>query len=428
MRTTSQLLAPLEIFGVRLGLERIRRLLGGFGDPHLATPVVLVAGTNGKGSTAALVAAMCRAAGYRTGLYTSPHLEEVTERIVLDEKPIDDGTLAGYLEKILERARREDAPPTYFEALTAAAFLYFRDRRADLAVMEVGLGGRLDATNVGEPILSLISSIAFDHECHLGTTLTAIAREKAGILRPGRPAIAWAEGEAAAALEEQAAAIGGDLALAPRQIRIAGDGRTVTLRTPRRSYRLTPALAGAHQRRNLGLAVLAAETLAQIGFPRLDAAAIAAGCRRCRWPGRLETVVLADGRQVLLDAAHNPDAVLALCEYVRTSVETPDLLFGAMRDKNVGAMLPPIAALCRRLILTRPSASRAEGPPGVGPRGGDPQSWAPLLTGRKLEIEIDPARALDKALKGGSELLLACGSIYLIGEVRKRLRERYGCL
>jgi len=427
---SEQLLAPLEMFGVRLGLDRIRELLGAFGDPHLATPAVLVAGTNGKGSTAAFLAAMCAAAGYRTGLYTSPHLEEVTERIALGEMPIADPVLADYLEAILETGRRTHAPPTYFEALTAAAFLYFRDAGADLAVMEVGLGGRLDATNVCEPVLSLICSIALDHERHLGTTVAAIAREKGGILRRGRPAIAWAEGEAAEALEEQAAALGCDLVTAPRQVRIGGGARQVTLRTPRRGYRLTPSLAGAHQRRNLAVAVLAAETLAAHGFPRLDTAAVTAGCRSCRWPGRLETVALADGRRVLLDAAHNPDGIEALCDFVRgtanQAAEVPDLLFGAMRDKDIGAMLPPIAALCRRVVLTRPRASCAEGLPGAGPRGGDPGAWTPLLEDRAVEVEPDPAEALARALEGSSALLVVCGSIYLVGEVRSLLRDRYG--
>ncbi|MEE8523765.1 MAG: cyanophycin synthetase [Thermoanaerobaculia bacterium] len=419
---------------MRLGLDRVRRLLGAFDDPHLTTPVVLIAGTNGKGSTAALVAAMGRAAGYRVGLYTSPHLEQVTERIVLGERPIEDRSLAGYLEEILERAGAADAAPTYFEALTTAAFLYFHDSRAELAVMEVGLGGRLDATNVCEPVLSLISSIDLDHERHLGTSLAVIAGEKGGILRRGKPAIAWVEGEAADALEAQAAALGCDLVLAPRQVRITDSPpepgnpsplRDLSLQTARRDYRLTLPLAGAHQRRNLGLAVLAAEALAARGWSRLDTAAIAAGSRRCRWPGRLETVTLADGRRVLLDTAHNPAAVAALCEHLRTLNESPDLLFGAMRDKNVSAMLPPIAASSRRVVLTRPRASRAEGPPGDGPRGGDPRAWTSLVKA-PVAIETDPARALEKALDGSSSLLVVCGSIYLVGEVRRLLRERYG--
>lgn len=420
---------------MRLGLDRVRRLLGTFDDPHLATPVVLVAGTNGKGSTAALVAAMGRAAGYRVGLYTSPHLESVAERIMLGERSIAERSLAEYLEEILERAPGVDAAPTYFEALTAAAFLYFRDSRADLAVMEVGLGGRLDATNVCEPILSLISSIDLDHERHLGTSLAEIATEKGGILRPGKPAIAWVEGEAADVLQDRAAALGCALDLAPRQVRITEDPREpgrsspplrdLSLKTARREYRLGLALAGAHQCRNLGLAVLAAEALAERGWSRLDAAAIAAGSRRCRWPGRLETITLAGGRRVLLDAAHNPAAVQALCAHLRTLCESPDLLFGAMGDKDVGAMLPPLAAASRHVFLTRPRASRAEGPPGDGPRGGDPGAWAALVA-RPVTVEDDPGRALATALGGSSRLLVVCGSSYLVGEVRRLLRERYG--
>jgi dihydrofolate synthase/folylpolyglutamate synthase len=376
---------------------------------------------------------MGRAAGYRVGLYTSPHLENVTERIVLGEHPIADQALAGYLREILDRAPAVDAAPTYFEALTAAALLYFRDARADLAVLEVGLGGRLDATNACEPALSLISSIDLDHERYLGTSLAAIAAEKAGILRRGKPAIAWVEGEAAAALEARAAALGCALDLAPLKVRITEDPpepgrpspRDLSLYTPRHHYRLKLALAGAHQLRNLGLAVLAAEALAARGWGRLDAAAIAAGSRRCRWPGRLETVTLAGGRRVLLDAAHNPAAVRALCEHLRTLSESPDLLFGAMGDKDVGAMLPPLAAASRHVFLTRPRASRAEGPPGDGPRGGDPGAWAALVE-KPVTVENDPVRALQTALDGSSRLLVVCGSSYLVGEVRRLLRERYG--
>ena len=417
------LLRPLELFGVRLGLERVRHLLAALGSPHLAVPAVLVAGTNGKGSTAALLAAMCRAAGYRTGLYTSPHLEAVTERLAVDGRAIDDGALAGHLEEILARTD-SDGPPTYFEALTVAAFRHFLTAGVEIAVLEVGLGGRLDATNVAEPVLSLITSIARDHAEHLGAGLAAVAGEKAGILRRGAPAIAWTEdGEVEAVLRDRAREVGSELICAPQRVRMvpsAGGGgvpQRVSLRTGGdRVYDLELHLAGRHQLRNLAVAVLAAEVLAGRGWHRLDAAAIAGGARSCRWPGRLEAVDLPDGRRVILDGAHNPAAVAAVADFVRRLPEPPDLLFGAMGDKAVGEMLPALAAVTGRVVLTRPSGRRAA----------DPRELRPLVAGRPVVIEPDPGRALDEALAGCEHGLLVCGSIYLVGEVRGILRRRFG--
>ncbi len=419
---SESLLAGVDMFGMRLGLGRIRKLLGTLGDPHLAVPVVLVAGTNGKGSTAALLAAMCRAAGYRTGLYTSPHLEAVTERLVIDAQAIDDGDLARYLEEVLGTGDSLGESPTYFEALTVAAFRHFRDAGVDLAVMEVGLGGRLDATNVSEPILSLISSIALDHERHLGSSLTAVAREKSGILRRGRPAIAWTEDEEVErALCERAQAVGCELVVGPRQVQITDVDwdndlpQWATFETTERIYRLELYLAGHHQLQNLALAILAAETLRDQGFGALDAEAIEAGARQVRWPGRLEDVELPDGRHVLLDAGHNPAAVDAVAEHVDHFLEPPDLLFGAMADKAVDLMLPAIAAVSGRVILTRA---------GVG-RAGNPSAWSAFLE-REVVVEPDCAKALDMALAGGARRVLVCGSVYLVGEVRGLLRQRFG--
>ncbi len=423
------LLAPLELFGIRLGLERVRRLLAALGSPHRLVPVVLVAGTNGKGSTAALLAAMCRAAGYRTGLYTSPHLEAVTERLAIDGRSIDDRDLAGHLEAILaaagprEAGSRAAGPPTYFEALTVAAFRHFAAAGAEIAVLEVGLGGRLDATNAGEPVLSLITSIARDHEEHLGTGLAAVAGEKAGILRRGTPAIAWTEEpEAEAVLRARAREIGSELVLAADRVRLVPAApagvvpQRLSLETGDRLYEIELHLAGRHQLQNLAVAVLAAETLAERGFPRLDAAAIAAGAGRCRWPGRLEDVDLPGGGWVTLDAAHNPAAAAALADWMRYLPEPPDLLFGAMGDKAVESMLPALAALAGRVFLTRPPGRRAA----------DPRDFLALISGDEVVVEPDPGRALDAALAGDGGRLLVCGSIYLVGEVRGLLRRRFG--
>ncbi len=416
------LLGGLEHFGMRLGLGRVRRLLAGLGDPHLAVPAVLVAGTNGKGSTAALLAAICRAAGYRTALYTSPHLETVTERLTVGGKPIDDRRLAAHLEQCLAAAEAIGEPPTYFEALTVAAFLHFRAAAADLTILEVGLGGRLDATNASEPELSIITSIGLDHEQHLGDTAAAVAREKSGILRQGRPMVAWAEEpEVRRALCERAAEVGA----LPELVDAAGISTSTTpatypqqvrLATPRSTHDLELFLAGEHQLANLSLAVRAAEILAERGWPALDALAIRHGAASCRWPGRLEWVDLGDGRRVLLDAAHNSTGLAALVSFLEQLAEPPDLLFGALAEKSIDGVLPRLATVVDRVFLTRPPERRAA----------DPERWSTLFEGRPIHIEPALARALDLALEAGAGTLLASGSIYLVGRVRSLLRERFG--
>jgi dihydrofolate synthase / folylpolyglutamate synthase len=427
--TATQILARLEASGIRLGLDRLGRLLGRLGDPQLRRPSVLVAGTNGKGSTSALLAAMATAAGYRTGLYTSPHLEAVEERLRIDGRAVEPAALADLLTRVLAAAEAEgDAPPTYFEAVTAAAFVWFAEEEVDLAVLEVGLGGRLDATNLADPRLSIITPISFDHQEYLGTTLAQIAGEKAGILRPGRPAVAWnEEPEATETLVSAARARGADLHLAPLEVRIeersdspGRPGQRVRLTTPVRSYDLAIGLSGAHQAKNLGLAVRAAELLAGIGFPRLDAEAIARGAAACRWPGRLEEIPLGEGRRVILDAAHNPGGAETLAAFLAESGEPVDFVFGALGDKDVRGILHPLVPHARSFVFTTPAS----------PRAVDPGTLAELLplsaATIQIHVEPDPKAALRLALSLGGRTLVACGSIYLIGEIRRELRERFG--
>ena len=427
--TPDAILARLEGLGIRLGLESTDQLLAALGRPQLHYPTVLVAGSNGKGSTSALLTAMADAAGYRTGLYTSPHLETVEERIQIAGRPIAPDRLSGLLTRILDLSERERGNlPTYFEAMTVAAFLAFAEEEKeidlgiDLAIIEVGLGGRLDATNLCDPRVSLITSISLEHQEMLGDTLDAIAREKAGILRPGRPARVWIEApEALAAVREVAENLGTPLVSAPEVVTVESveplgwEGQRVRLRTPLRAYDLRLALLGPHQVRNLGLAVLAAETLAERGFARLDAQAIAAGTAACRWPGRLEVVPLPEGRRVILDAAHNPEGAAVLGEFLERMGVSYDLLFGVLADKDASAMLGHLAPRARRIVLTTPASPRAR----------TPEELLSLLPGREpdVRIEPEPAAALDRALELNGETLVICGSIYLLGEIRKKLRK-----
>jgi dihydrofolate synthase / folylpolyglutamate synthase len=482
-------LDALGRFGIHLGLDHVRRLAAALGEPQLAVPTVLVAGTNGKGSTAALLAAMAQEAGLATGLYTSPHLEDVTERLRLDGRPVDGEVLgAAVLEAVAAARRVLDGPPTCFEALTAAAWLVLRGTAVDLAVVEVGLGGRLDATNAAEPVLSVVTPVSLEHREVLGDTLAAVAREKAGVLRGGRPAVAWgAEPEVRRTLAETAAEIGADLSFADDEVAIVGieprppapwGGLRVVLETPLRRYELETPLAGRHQAVNLALAVRAAERLAEVGrrersttrrqigegtesgagFPEPGAArgtpggeakagrgpaggsgpgrelligeaAMRRGAAAVRWPGRLEVVELPAGagtaaRRVVLDAAHNPAGAEALAAFLDEAAAAgsppPVLLFGVLGDKEVGAMLPPLAGRARSVVLTRPP----------GDRGRDPRQLLALLPpGTGAETEPDPERAAARALESAARTaapVVVCGSIFLVGAVRAWMRGTFG--
>ena len=411
---------------MRLGLEAPRRLLAELGDPQSQFATVLVAGTNGKGSTAAWLAAMAVAAGYRTGLYTSPHLEELTERVRIDGRAVPGDDLGGWLLEVGAAAEAAlGGLPTYFELITAAAFRGFAARGVDLAVVEVGMGGRLDATNVTEPALCIITEIGLDHERHLGGSVAEIAGEKAGILRPGRPAIAGCgHPEAMAAVRRVASGVGAELVVAAKAAswRPLGEpamGLEVT--TDLATHRLRPRLAGAHQAHNLALAVLAAERLRQLGWPAIDDVAIADGAGRCRWPGRLESVDLAGlaGRpdlEVLLDVAHNPAAAVQLAAHLTRLGRPYDLLFGTLTDKRGERILPPLAAPARRVVLSRPA----------GARGRPPRELLPFVPGGEAIVEPRLGPALDRALEGTAPLLVICGSFYLVGEARRKLSERFG--
>lgn len=469
----AEALAGLEMFGVRLGLGRMRRLLAALGDPQRRVPAVLVAGSNGKGSTAAFVAAMAGAAGYRTGLYTSPHLEQVEERLRIDGRPVDGGRLGRWVLEVLDAAGRVlDEPPTYFETLTAAAFAELAAAEVELAVVEVGLGGRLDATNLAEPAMSLITPISLEHREHLGDTLAAIAGEKAGVMRAGRPTVAWtSEPEVAAALGRAAREAGAELTMGPGEVEIvaveprgAGEdgfwsGQRIELATARGRLRCDTALLGAHQARNLAHAALAAETLAGLdpvrgqGWGRIDTAAIERGAAEVDWPGRLEPVALPAGRglprRALLDVAHNPGGATELAAFLAAlpplpsgAPRTVDLLFGILADKDAAGTLEPLLPHVRRAVLTRPPHARGRDPRELPALlSSDPPARAsrtppadPTRTGSnrpRIEIEPDPEAALVRALTPppGAEpadTLLVCGSLYLVGAARCALRQRFG--
>ncbi len=427
-----QILDDLDQFGGKLGLEAITRLLDVLGDPQDDVPSVVVAGTNGKGSTCALLAAMGHCAGYRTGLYTSPHLERPEERIRIDGRAIESDDLAPLLEEVVERNHEIfGVRPSYFEAMTAAARLHFSRSRCDLAVVEVGLGGRLDATNVGTPLVAVVTPVSLDHQLQLGDTLERIATEKAGIFRPGVPVVAWCRpSQVGATLRARAEVLSSELIDASERAEVlplAGVGEfpaPVEVTTSSRRYSIELHLLGRHQLPNLALAVLTAEVLGRGGFPALDGQAIERGAQRCRWPGRLEEVQLPDGPTVLLDGAHNEAGANALAALLDGLESDVDLLFGCLATKDVGRILPPLAERARRVILTMPRSGTPH----------EPASLAAMLqeqgVSAQLRVEPDLDAALDLALSGGpggrTNRLLVAGSLYLVGDVRQWLHDRWG--
>jgi len=389
-----------EYFGQKLGLDRIRAILSRFGNPQEKFRSIHIAGTNGKGSTAAMLASMLKESGYRTGLYTSPHLEDFGERIRVDGAAIDPGTVLSLARRIREI---EAEPLTFFELATAIGFLHFAESDVDVAVIEVGLGGRLDATNVVDPLLSVITSIGLDHTSHLGHSLPEIAFEKAGIVKPGRPVLVGAlPDEAMEVVREQASVKGSRFVslavnLIPPNVRIGLEGR--------------------HQRRNANLAMGAIDVLNALGDVRVSWDAMLRGLENVQWPGRLETV--SEEPWVILDGAHNPDAMKMVREYLEENLQGRRLhvLFGAMADKDIGGMLRQLEPLAPRMTVVSPDLKRAKAP----------EEIAAMAASLGLEVAVKPDTA--SALEGiaadlnADDVLLITGSFYLIGEAKKWFSE-----
>ena len=414
----------LESLGIQPGLERITALLARLGDPHRDLPSVIVAGTNGKGSVTSFLAAMLEAAGIEAGVYTSPHLVRFSERIRIGKTTIADADLAaltGEVRRAVEAMQREGLPsPTYFEATTALAFLHFRRRRVPLAVLEVGMGGRYDATNVATPLACAITPIALDHTQFLGTTVAEIAFQKAGIVRRGVPVVVAAQPPEAERVILDAAAAAGAPVIRTQSCRLeprAGfsDPPEVAFSTPSgHRYRARLALRGDHQVDNGATAVLLAEVLRDRGRFAMDDAAIERGLSSATWPGRLELRPAGAGTGVdlILDGAHNPAGCRILAGYLRRNQATRRrrvFLFAVMRDKPAAEMLAILREVADEVVVTTLALPRAT-----------PASDLETLAreaGLPVTVAPDPraalARAAERAGPGG--LVVACGSLYLVG-------------
>ena len=392
----TDLLARLDgaagALGVALGLDRIRRALARLGDPQRRFLSVQIAGTNGKGSTAAMTDALLRRAGLRTGLYTSPHLARFSERIRVDGREVDGDHLAA----LDLRVQAAGEHLTYFEIATVLAFLAFAEAGVEAAVLETGLGGRLDAVTCCEPLATAITSIGLDHTDYLGPTLADVAREKAGILKPGVPCLVGrVPPEAAAAIGARAAEVGAPLRWRERDIPDAPG---------------PPSLAGAHQQDNAALAVALARAVAERAGQRLTDEQIAAALADVRWPARLER--LAD--DLWIDAAHNADGARALAAALpRIAAGRPvTLVMSVARDKDLDAMLAALAPGAARLIATG----------NASPRALPAAALAQQAAGRLREVLAvdDPWEALARGRQAGG-VVVVCGSIFLVGPLRARL-------
>jgi dihydrofolate synthase/folylpolyglutamate synthase len=412
----------------KFSLDEIRVLLEALGNPHRRFRSVLIAGTNGKGSTAATLASILSELGLRVGLYTSPHLERVNERIRVDGTEISDADFARSYFAVHDQAHalaaggRLPQLPSFFEFLTALAFVYFAQSAVDVAVLEVGMGGRLDATNIVDPLLSIVTDISLDHTEWLGSTIAEITREKAGILRrsgtlitlPQHPEANRVLGEVAADLDVRG------VSAAPYMPQIGVSGGAYSVEVLGRETEVASPLRGAHQHRNVALAIAAAAELAESHRFPVTPEAVANGIRHTRWPGRLERISKA-GRNWILDVAHNPAGAWALRAGLREilnedadDADPPTLIFSCLRDKPVAEMAQILFPLFGQVILAPIRSARAT-------------SIAELLaaaeaTGTAAVVAESVAAALEVAREStGSGLIVVSGSVYLVGEARSLL-------
>jgi len=413
-------LRSLEQFGMKLGLQQIRSLLDHLAHPEDAFRSIIVAGTNGKGSVTAMAERGLRAAGYRTGRYTSPHLVDLEERVVIDGTAIDAAALDELIARVREAASHLDAPPTYFEATTAAALEGFRDAGVDVAVLEVGLGGRLDATNAVDAVAAAITAVDFDHEAQLGHTIEAIAGEKAAVVRRGALAVLGENPPAVQhVVQEACRKAGARLIYAPAGVtaeaRVA-DGRvTLTLETPRESYgALTLSLRGRHQIANAITAVRLLEEAAAHGLFPVSAEAIRTGVEDVVWPARLEVLRWRDC-EVLLDGAHNPAGARALADYVEEAYgRRLPMVIGVMRDKDIQAMLGALAPWASHFVFTAPATSRAATSHELAAAAAVAAPQVPVT------VADPPMEALERASQLDARVVVG-GSLYLCGEIRAKI-------
>jgi dihydrofolate synthase/folylpolyglutamate synthase len=430
-------LFSLERLGMKFGLENMKAICAALDHPERSFRSIIVAGTNGKGSVTAMTSAALHAAGYASARYTSPHLERIEERFVIGEREVATADLedaATTVQTTVERLTADgvlEALPTFFECATVIAFELFRRAAVEVAVVEVGLGGRLDATNVITPMAAVITTIDFDHQDLLGETLEAIAREKAGVIKPGIPVIVGPVAPGVrAVIETTCREVGARLVDAAAAVRVTTstvegpDDRVTAVSFEAGGHRLDGVVLGLRGRHQVGNAAVAFCLMTELvtsgatrGLAlRLDDTAMRAGLTGARWPGRLERLQWR-GSDVLLDAAHNPAGARALATYLREAGWTDvTLVIGVMRDKDVTGMLSALLPCCTTLVCTTPPTPRALAAEALA-------TLASALSSAPTSIVTidDPATAMAHACRAGARVV-AAGSIFLIGPLRGILR------
>jgi dihydrofolate synthase / folylpolyglutamate synthase len=422
----------------KFDLEHMRVLIRALGHPETKFPSVLIAGTNGKGSTAATLASVLLASGLKTGLYTSPHLIRINERIRISGEQISDDDFArlhGAVDKVAEQlVDHQQLPwhPSFFEMMTAIAFSYFARERVDVAVLEVGMGGRLDATNVVEPLVSVITDIALDHQKYLGDSVGEIAREKVGIIRQAGIVVTLPQQPAAndvignTILELDATGVSAvqyvppvSPASASYAVPTAKGQSRYPLEVMGKQIVVETSLVGRHQLRNVALAIAAAEQLVKKGLGGITAESIERGIRETTWPGRFQVVEPTQGwPEIVLDVAHNPAGAWALRSALSERYSDRPLIFvfGAMRDKAISEMAEILFPTAERVIVTRPGNPRSASPEEI--------LHAASRTGAEIQLVADVAPALQCARKLARQdtVIVVTGSIYLVGEAMQALR------
>jgi len=423
--TTLEHLYRLERFGIKLGLDNIRRLLSLLGDPHHGLKVLHVTGTNGKGSVCAHAASVLEEAGYRVGLYTSPHLVRFNERIQVNRTPITDDDVLRLWSGMQPAIRAMTAAraidhPTFFEVTTAMAFEYFHERQVDIAVIEVGMGGRMDATNIVDGLVSVVTRVDLEHTEHLGKTVSRIAREKAGIIKPISRAVTVAQ-SALPVIEARCRELHAPLTVVNRDvraerggsdlrgqdIRIRGSFGEVDVRTP---------LLGTFQVENVALAVTALVDLRGVGFS-IPEEAIRRGIATARWPGRLD--LIREKPSILVDGAHNRPAAEALAGAITDLLpgRKVSLVVGILNDKDLVGMAAALGPLASRVYACRPKTHRAF----------DGEEVARVFRLHAESVSIPSVRdAIDAAIRaaGSDDIILITGSIYTAGEALDHLGVR----
>lgn len=403
-------------FNIKPGLKRIISLLERYGHPERSFATVHIVGTNGKGSTAAFLAAILEQAGYKTGLFTSPHLVSYTERFRINGVDISSEQLGMLLQELLDQAAPDE---TFFELTTALACRWFADNEIQLAVLEAGMGGRNDATAAVAGMATIITPIALDHCQWLGSDLQTIAAEKVGIAAPGTPIISAPQApEVLKVLEEYCRTNGNRLLLAKRDFNISGntiDG-SLTYQGPTGTVDgIFPSLNGSYQTGNAALALAAAEQLSSRGFPAAPQA-LRQGLASARWPGRMELISLPDGIELLLDGAHNPAGALALAEALAAyGTRTKILLLGMMEDKDLQGILQPLLQQIQQVITVSPAQERAI--PAAELAASCMAGGVPVTAAESAAAGLASAQA---AAKPG-DLIIAAGSLFLVGELKALL-------